>query len=49
MPKDVTVPYLTVTQDTLDQAVSTTPVGGVANKEYTQEEAAQAIQTNTKR
>ena len=49
VPKDVTVPYLTVTQDTLDQAVSTTPVGGVANKEYTQEEAVQAIQANTKR
>jgi ribose transport system substrate-binding protein len=46
VPKDVTVPYLTVTQETLDQAVASTPVGGVANKEYTREEAVQAIQNN---
>ncbi|MDF2799862.1 MAG: transporter substrate-binding protein [Devosia sp.] len=46
IPKDVTVPYLTVTQETLDEAVANTPVGGVANKEYSQEEAIQAIADN---
>ena len=46
VPKDVTVPYLTVTQEPLDEAVASTPVGGVANKEYSQEEAIQAIADN---
>ena len=46
IPKDVTVPYLTVTQETLDEAVANTPVGGVANKEYSQEESIQAIADN---
>ncbi|WIY53226.1 ABC transporter substrate-binding protein [Devosia sp. YIM 151766] len=46
IPKDVIVPYLTVTQETLDEAVANTPVGGVANKEYSQEEAIQAIEDN---
>jgi ribose transport system substrate-binding protein len=48
VPKDLTVPYLTVTQETLDDAVANTPVGGVANKEYTQDEAIQAIADNLK-
>jgi ribose transport system substrate-binding protein len=46
VPKDLTVPYLTVTQETLDEAVANTPVGGVANKEYSQDEAIQAIADN---
>jgi ribose transport system substrate-binding protein len=40
------VPYLTVTPETLDEAVKTTPKGGVANKEYTQAEAVAAIKAN---
>ncbi|WP_102225819.1 ABC transporter substrate-binding protein [Acidimangrovimonas sediminis] len=36
VPKDVSVPFLTVTQDTLDNALKTTPKGSVANKNYTQ-------------
>lgn len=43
VPKDVTVPFLTVTEDGLDEALKTTPAGGVANKEYTQEETIAAI------
>lgn len=46
VPKEVIVPYLTVSPEQLDQAVKTTPVGGVANKEYTQAEAIQAIEDN---
>jgi len=48
VPHDLIVPYLEISQDGLDEALKTTPVGGVANKEYTQEEAVQAIAANTK-
>ncbi|MBB3997666.1 ABC transporter substrate-binding protein [Aureimonas pseudogalii] len=43
IPKDVTVPFLEVTSATLDAALKDTPTGGVANKEYTQDEAVAAI------
>lgn len=46
VPKDVTVPYLSVTNESLEEALAGTPVGGVANKEYTQAEAIQAIKDN---
>ncbi|GLR77781.1 ABC transporter substrate-binding protein (plasmid) [Azospirillum oryzae] len=39
LPKDVTVPYLTVAQEDIDTVLARTPVGGVANVEYTQADA----------
>lgn len=48
VPKDLLVPYLTISPDQLDEMVGTTPVGSVANKEYTQQEAIAAIQANMK-
>ncbi len=39
MPKDLTVPFLSITQDTLEASLETTQAGGVANVEYSQEEA----------
>jgi ribose transport system substrate-binding protein len=48
VPHDLIVPYLEIKQDGLDEALKTTPVGGVANKEYTQDEAVQAIAANAK-
>jgi ribose transport system substrate-binding protein len=48
VPHDLVVPYLEISQDGLDEALKTTPVGGVANKEYSQEEAVQAIAANAK-
>jgi ribose transport system substrate-binding protein len=47
-PHDLIVPYLEISQDGLDDALKATPVGGVANKEYTQEEAIKAIAANAK-
>ena len=35
----VTVPFLRIDQDGLDEALKTTPEGGVANVEYTLEDA----------
>jgi ribose transport system substrate-binding protein len=34
VPKDLTVPFLTVTQDTLDEALASTPEGSVASTIY---------------
>lgn len=39
VPKDVTIPYLTVNADQLDAVLKTTPVGGIANKLYTKADA----------
>lgn len=39
VPKDLTVPFLKVTQDTLDEALANTPVGSVANVEYSLDDA----------
>jgi ribose transport system substrate-binding protein len=47
VPHDLTIPYLEITQDALDQTVKNTPVGGVANVDYTQQDAAKAISDNT--
>lgn len=39
VPKDLTVPFLSISQDTLEESLETTQAGGVANVEYSQEEA----------
>ncbi len=43
VPKDLTVPFLTITQDDLDQALADTPEGSVANVSYSREDAQQVI------
>ncbi len=43
VPKDLTVPFLSISQDSLDADLATTPVGGVANVEYSQEQAVAVI------
>jgi ribose transport system substrate-binding protein len=43
VPKDLTVPFLRIDQDTLEASLETTEKGGVANKEYTLEEAQEVI------
>jgi ribose transport system substrate-binding protein len=48
VPHDLTVPYLTITQADLDQALKSAPVGGVANITYTQQDAVKAIAANAK-
>lgn len=44
VPKDLTVPFLRIDQDTLEASLETTPAGGVANVEYTQEDAIKVIE-----
>ena len=39
VPKDITIPYLSFTQDNFEAALKTIPKGGVASKDYTQAEA----------
>jgi len=48
IPHDLLVPYLAFTQDDFEAALPTIPVGGVASKEYTQDEAKKAIASNMK-
>lgn len=43
VPKDLTVPFLKITQDTLDASLATTPEGSVANVTYTLEDAQNVI------
>jgi ribose transport system substrate-binding protein len=43
VPKDLTVPFLKITQDDLDSALETTPEGSVANVSYTLEDAQAVI------
>ncbi len=43
VPKDLTVPFLSVTADTLDQALKDTPEGGVTNVDYTLDDAKKVI------
>lgn len=43
VPKDLTVPFLRIDQDGLEKALETTEKGGVANVEYTQEDAQKVI------
>lgn len=43
VPKDMTVPFLSVNQDTLAETLAGTPEGSVATIDYTQEDAKAAI------
>ncbi|WP_349537741.1 hypothetical protein [Sagittula sp. NFXS13] len=43
VPKDLTVPFLTVTQDTLDDVLAETPEGSVASTTYEQADAQAVI------
>lgn len=43
VPKDLTVPFLKVTQDTLDETLAATPEGSVANVEYAIDDARAVI------
>lgn len=43
VPKDLTVPFLKVTQDTLEEALANTPEGSVANTVYTLDDAKEII------
>jgi ribose transport system substrate-binding protein len=43
VPKDLTVPFLRIDQDTLEKNLETTEKGGVANTEYTLEDAQKVI------
>lgn len=47
VPKDLSVPFLKVTQDTLDASLASTPTGSVATTDYTLDDA-KAIIANTK-
>lgn len=44
VPQELVVPFLRVDQDNLEEALETTPVGGVANIEYTLEDAQAVIE-----
>lgn len=43
VPKDLTVPFLRIDQDTLEKSLETTEKGGVANVEYSLEDAQKVI------
>lgn len=43
VPKDLTVPFLRIDQDNLEANLATTEKGGVANVEYTAEDAAKVV------
>jgi ribose transport system substrate-binding protein len=43
VPKDLTVPFLRIDQDTLEANLATTEKGGVANVEYTVDDAAKVV------
>ncbi len=44
VPKDMIVPFLRIDQDNLEKSLETTEKGGVANIEYTQEDAQKVIE-----
>lgn len=44
VPKDLTVPFLRIDQDNLEEGLANTEPGGVANIEYSQEDALEVIQ-----
>ncbi len=44
VPKDLVVPFLSISQDSLEADLSNTPEGGVANVEYTLEDAIAVIE-----
>ena len=43
VPKDISVPFLRIDQDSLEANLATTQAGGVANVEYSQEDAIKVI------
>ncbi|PHP65791.1 ABC transporter substrate-binding protein [Zhengella mangrovi] len=43
VPKDLTVPFLKITQDTLDESLANTPEGSVANVTYSLDDAKKVI------
>ncbi|MDT1061395.1 ABC transporter substrate-binding protein [Paracoccus sp. CPCC 101403] len=43
VPKELTVPFLSVTQETLDESLKGTPEGGVTNVDYSQDDAKKVI------
>jgi ribose transport system substrate-binding protein len=43
VPKDLTVPFLRIDQDNLEASLATTEKGGVANVEYSAEDAAKVV------
>ena len=43
VPQDLTVPFLTITQDTLEENLASTEAGGVANVEYSLEDARKVV------
>ena len=49
VPHDIVVPPLEITQATLDQALKTAPVGGVANVTYSQQDTLKIIATNSQK
>ena len=46
VPQDLSVPFLTITQDTLEASLANTQAGGVANVEYTLDDAMAVISEN---
>jgi ribose transport system substrate-binding protein len=44
VPKDLVVPFLTITQDSLEADLAATPEGGVANVEYSLDDAVAVIE-----
>ncbi len=44
VPKDLIVPFLTITQDSLEADLANTPAGGVANVEYSLDDAVGVIE-----
>ncbi|HVW72545.1 MAG TPA: substrate-binding domain-containing protein [Rhizomicrobium sp.] len=48
IPHDLTVPYLSFTQDNFEAALKAIPKGGVASHEYSQADAQAAIKANMK-
>jgi ribose transport system substrate-binding protein len=48
IPHDLLVPYLAFTQDDFEKHLPDIPVGGVASKEYSQNDAIEAIKANIK-
>ena len=43
VPKDLTVPFLQINQDTLDESLANTEAGGVANVEYSLDDAVAVV------
>ena len=43
VPKDLVVPFLSISQETLEASLGTTPAGGVANVEYSMEDSIAVI------